>query len=121
MGERKTFETLDPSLEKARNQTISGYVHPTSVNSCRRDARYKTFNDKGKAKKNEKFKGSNSGPAYSAIKSDKFICPVCPPEEKVGVAYSCPCVYNDMKCVNGHTWYMDRDGTVRVGDPHVKK
>ena len=42
------------------------------------------------------------------------ICPVC--KEKSVI--SCNCVYNDKKCANNHTWYLNRDGEIRNGNPH---
>lgn len=123
--EQKIYENIDPSLEKARNQEIKGYVHPTNVNNCNRDARYKTFDDGNnkKIKKMNKVKGVNSGPAYVAYGEPpndlpEFLCPTCP--EKSPAVVTCPCVNNDMRCVQGHVWYIDRSGNVRVGDPHKK-
>lgn len=122
--DQKIYEQLDPSLERSRNQTITGYDHPASLNNCNRDPRYKTFNEHGKAKKNEKFKGTDTGPSYAVYGQppedlSEMLCPLC--SQKSPAVMTCPCVHNDMKCVAGHSWYMDRDGKIKVGDPHKRQ
>ena len=42
------------------------------------------------------------------------ICPTC--EEKA--SYSCPCPVGEMMCKKGHMWYVQKNGTVVLGDPH---
>ena len=46
-----------------------------------------------------------------------FNCPEC--YEKA--VKTCNCVNSDKTCVNGHVWYMNREGAIVLGDPHAKK
>ena len=124
--DRKLYERLDPKIERARCQEIKGYVHPPTTNNCNRDPRYKTFDDGGNKKisKMKKVKGVSVGPSYAAYGHPpedlpEFLCPLCP--NKSPAVSTCPCVNNDMRCVQGHVWYIDRSGKIRTGDPHNKK
>jgi hypothetical protein len=104
-----------------RPEDINGYTHPKSVNvvSRAKQSKYKTFDEtnKKKAKSMEEF-GTNAQTQYA--NTGKLTheydakCPTCS-----GVSVStCPCGYSDKKCSNGHVWYTDRNGKIKMGNPH---
>ena len=95
---------------------IKGYIHPTKPNS-NRGKYYKTFSEGKKAKKREKFGKTCLNGQYSQLgdsKTDDYSCPLC----KELTKKVCHCGYNDKSCSNGHTWYTDRNGKVKIGSPH---
>lgn len=103
-----------------RQETIEGYIIPDNTNCINQDVKsvYKTFTEGQKIKKNEKF-GNNIGiKNYKKIDEDvnntDLICPVCSGESIL----TCYCLYNDKKCSEGHIWYTDRKGIIKVGNPH---
>jgi hypothetical protein len=102
-------------LNRARETPIVGYVHPDSTN-VQRSGKYKTFTEGKKAKKNEKFgtRAVETQYAISDIIQKEEFCIVC---KEISV-HVCPCAYNDKTCSNNHTWYTDREGNVKVGNPH---
>ncbi len=104
-------KTLEHKLQSA------GYQHPTG-NNLDRGSKYKTFSDgeTRKAKDINDFKGTVVGRNYSLSKNieDLDYCPKCKSE----VVHSCQCGYSDKTCKNGHTWYIDRDGSTKLGNPH---
>lgn len=106
------------SIEQKRNQEISGYVHPTT-SSTGKSKVYKTFTEGKKAKKNEKFGSVNAGNNYATLEVSEAeeVCPKC----KEPVVDTCPCGHSDKKCSNGHVWYTDREGKMKLGNPHSKK
>lgn len=100
--------------DKKRPEVIPGYVHPESNNYNKKGV-YKTFNEESKKKP---FGVTTVGKSYAkqnTVVTEK--CPKCEAE----VINSCYCSYSDRKCENGHIWYVDRDGNIKEGDPHMKK
>ncbi len=105
-----------------RPESIPGYTHPESVvytNPGVKNA-YKTFTEGQKPKKKEKF-GSTIGTGkyvkakdVDGIAEDDMICPVCSDHSMT----VCQCAFNDKKCSQGHIWYTNRAGEIKVGNPH---
>jgi hypothetical protein len=104
-------------MEHRRPDTIIGYTHPEKT-VRERGTLYKTFTEGKKPKKKEKFGNTNITAQYSSLdttlKSDDLKCPEC---SKMAV-YICNCGYSDKRCCEGHTWYCDRDGKLKTGNPH---
>lgn len=101
-------------LERARQQEIEGYVHPTTTNTHGRDSRYKTFTE-GKKGKRDPYEVASKFSVYGSFgQEEEQKCPVC----SQNPTYTCPCAYSDKKCSNGHVWYTNRDGEIRSGNPH---
>jgi hypothetical protein len=100
------------SLESKRNMTIPGYIHPETP-SGNEGKIYKIFKGK-KPKKGDK--GVPVGNNYIRIDSTPVndSCPTC---EELCVL-TCPCGHSDKTCSNGHVWYTDRGGTLKIGNPH---
>lgn len=103
-------------LERARQTPIPGYDHPDSTN-VQRASKYKTFTEGKKAKKNEKFGTTVAESQYSTVNivEKEEVCIVC---EQPSL-HVCPCGYSDKTCSSGHTWYTDREGNIKVGNPHA--
>lgn len=102
-------------LETARNTVISGYSHPEKVNATVKAGVYKTFDETAKAKKNEVFGTVTATKQYSTYgELEEELCPEC--NEKS--VKTCPCGYSDKSCANNHSWYTDRSGTIKKGNPH---
>jgi hypothetical protein len=105
-------------MEPTRPDNIPGYEHPVKSNYSKQSV-YKTFTEGGKAKKFSKTTHAGkhyavSANAYMNDEDDDANCPVCmAPAETV-----CPCGLSDKKCAEGHSWYTDRDGAIKHGDPH---
>jgi hypothetical protein len=104
-------------LQPKRPENIEGYIHPDNTKYTNHSV-YKTFTEGLKMKKNEKF-GNNIGiKNYIKTKEDinniDLICPMC---SGMSIA-TCYCIYNDKKCSEGHIWYTDRKGIIKLGNPH---
>lgn len=100
-------------LQRARETPIHGYVHPKSTN-VNRDSQYKTFTEG-----NKKFGITTVGKQYSKYDNNEesnITCPKC----NLPVLEICPCAFNDKKCSSGHIWYTNRDGKMKIGNPHNK-
>ena len=98
-------------IEQARKKLkISGYYHPKNIKSIKNNM-YKTFNEK-----NKDYRSSLRNYDYATFTSGslEIKCPNC----KKDALYQCDCVYKDKQCVNGHIWYVDKDGKIVQGDPH---
>ena len=105
-----------------RPETIPGYVHPEgTVSHSRRDKGvYKTFTEGEDATGSETFSSTTTETQYATnADSDEDedttnLCPQC----KTPAVFVCNCAYSDKRCKDGHTWYTDRSGTARCGNPH---
>lgn len=98
------------------NNNIPGYQHPTSINTHNKLSKYKTFTDGVKTKKYGDATTSGNHYVLSKQINNKInidICPVCK-QEAVYISNS---VYSNKSCNNGHNWYFDRDGVVKIGKP----
>ena len=63
----------------------------------------------------EKFKNTTLEKQYSTYGNyTEEKCPECG-ENSVK---SCPCAYSDKICGKGHSWYTDRNGNIKLGNPH---
>jgi len=96
-----------------RPENIQGYEHPSEHNYISRNGVYKTFTEG--QKKQEEFGNVTVGKQYATsndLNNDK--CPECQ-----GIAIrTCQCAYSDKTCSQGHTWYTDREGKLKKGNPH---
>jgi hypothetical protein len=110
---------MDPSAARMKLDNLVGYVHPTETKGNRGNI-YKTFSETDNTSNSSinNFKNTVVGKNYASMgvtdaQQDK--CPIC----KADISFSCPCVFSDKTCKNGHTWYYDReDGKIRKGKPH---
>lgn len=101
--------------EIKRPDNIPGYVHPTVTNFSRKGI-YKTFTEGKKASKKEKFGNTTVGKQYANNTDlEQEPCPLC---NNISI-YVCPCSYNDKRCGSGHSWYTDREGKIKNGNPHM--
>jgi len=102
--------------EHKRPDIIPGYEHPTSTNYSTSNSIYKTFTEGQKNVKNkEKFGNTSVGKQYASYGDyDEDLCPVCNKSPN----NTCPCAYNDKRCDNSHVWYTNRDGKIKIGNPH---
>jgi hypothetical protein len=94
-----------------RPDTIKGYEPPSDY-SRKEDCFYNTFTEGQK----ETYKNTNVEKKQYTIYGNygQEKCPECG-ENPVK---SCPCAYSDKKCGKGHSWYTDRNGNVKLGNPH---
>jgi hypothetical protein len=105
------------TIEKSRaDLKISGYVHPTSSASSSTKNSYKSFNTD--SKKND-YISSRPKSAYAKFTDKDSInqangCPECGKD----ALYACECEFHDKQCSNGHVWYINRKGKIKLGDPH---
>jgi len=104
-------------MNKERPVDIPGYVHPNATNTSR-SGTYKTFDDTKRVKPRsmDEFETS-TGSQYAnsgIVKENVEACPIC---KNLSIS-TCPCGYSDKTCVEGHTWYTDRDGKIRTNNPH---
>ena len=81
---------------------------------------YKTFSEGSKPKKKEKFGKTTLDNQYLSSKDlrqeekTEHQCPKCGElANKI-----CNCSYSDKTCPKGHVWYTDREGKIKVGNPH---
>ena len=104
-------------MEAKRPDNIAGYEHPTTQKYSRSTV-YKTFTEGKKPKKKETFGTTEVGNSYISYKeldvAKESKCPTCSEE----VVKRCECAYNDKTCKLGHTWYTDRAGKIKKGNPH---
>lgn len=102
------------SLENKRTEEIDGYEHPDDTSCYNNYSFYKTFDEN---KKKKSFCSSKKeGNKYLNIISEyeEEVCPIC----KEKSIKNCNCVYGDNICKNNHIWYVSRDGTTKIGNPH---
>lgn len=106
--------TMDPS----QAPVISGYVHPES-NKYTKRSMYKTLDSD--EKRTKKAIGTTlAGKTYSragVVDDQDDVCPEC----NAKPIKRCYCSHSDKVCEQGHTWYTNRDGEVKLGDPHTKR
>ena len=105
-------------MENRRPDNIPGYEHPED-SKYSRSRMYKTFTEGKKIKKTEKFGTTLAGKQYANSGNigdlDDELCPSC---DSPAIS-TCPCGYSDKKCEKSHIWYTDRDGKVKIGNPHI--
>ena len=107
---------------------IPGYVAPSTYKKLKttysksgggyKSDGYKSFNANTNQVNNTATYGGNyisQSNMEGAINVEEQ-CPVCSSEAK----FSCPCGYSDKTCPQGHTWFTDRNGKTKLGNPHVK-
>ena len=95
-----------------RPDKIQGYEHPSELHYYRKGV-YKTFTE-GQGQK-EKFKNTTLEKQYSTYGNyTEEKCPECGENS----LKSCPCAYSDKICGKGHSWYTDRNGNIKLGNPH---
>lgn len=99
-------------IENARRRLIlPGYKHPEATNTTRSTV-YKTFsekhNDFGNTVKDKKY----ATMSHYIDASEK--CPEC----NSNIVERCQCSFSDKKCVNGHIFYVNRQGEIKIGNPH---
>ena len=93
-----------------RPDTIKGYEPPSDY-SRKGDCFYKTFTEGQK----ETYKNTTVEKQYSLYgKYTKEKCPQCGEQ----AVKECPCGHSDKMCEKGHSWYTDRNGHVKLGNPH---
>jgi hypothetical protein len=97
-------------MSEQRND-IPGYEHPTETNTSRENV-YKTFTEGQKSKTFGRAKSGNQYANYGEAGAEN--CPQC----QGAIAKTCQCIYNDKTCVEGHSWYTNRDGKITNGNPH---
>jgi len=99
-----------------RPETISGYTHPETNNSST-GGLYKTFTEGKKPKKKEKFGTTSISNTYKTLEiedNETFDkCPVC---EKP-VTNTSNCALSIKNCEDGHIWYINREGEIKLGKP----
>lgn len=110
---------MDEHTLKKRLQD-AGYKHPDTYSLDGKTSKYKTFSDTDinrKTKDINDFGSAIAGRIYSLNKNieDLDACPKC----KSVVVKTCQCGYSDKTCKNGHIWYVDRDGSIKNGNPHT--
>ena len=103
-----------------QQDVIPGYQHPDSVNSInsKKSSIYTTYTfEEGKKVKSNK---TTTDKCYKKVQDfaieeeEKF------PECNQPPVHFCKCYYSDKACANGHKWYYERDGKVKIGDCHKK-
>ena len=114
----------DDAMKKVDSQLSKmGYEHPTESNSSRHNQymNYSVSEDQKTSGMGEYTAPTFYDP-YASFNADEKtndtqktdICPVC--DQKA--MYSCNCLDADMMCKQGHIWFVLKNGTVKVGDPH---
>jgi hypothetical protein len=101
-------------MEHRRPESIPGYEHPDNAPTAE-GALYKTFTEGLKPKKNETFGTTSVQSRYSQYSHGETDTQTCPTCSEI-VIDACPCAYNDRHCSNGHIWYIDRCGTIKLGN-----
>lgn len=101
-------------MDGKRPDNIPGYIHPDD-NTYSRSNIYKTYSDNGpKPGYGYSLPG---GACYATMSFDEQVSENCPQCGKQAVIL-CNCVYNEKTCEDGHTWYTDREGNTKFGNPH---
>lgn len=95
-----------------RPENIEGYVPPSEVKYSRQGV-YKTFTE---GQKKQVFGTTSVGKQYASY--GEYTEEKCPECDQSSVK-NCVCAYSDKTCINGHSWYTDRDGKIKRGNPHV--
>lgn len=106
-------------MDSKQSNLIPGYSHPTHTISSR-GRMYKTFSEGSKPKKKEKFGNTTLDNQYLSSKDlrhEEKIEHKCPSCDELANKI-CNCSYNDKTCPKGHIWYTDREGNIKVGNPH---
>ena len=94
MGSDDRYHTIDVKDEKAVYQTSDKYANP-----------YSNFSGEMKSSENT---------AKTIQKTD--ICPECDTK----ALFRCECEeFGDQMCKNNHVWYVNKQGQIINGDPHV--
>jgi hypothetical protein len=94
-----------------RPETIEGYVPPSEIKYSRQGV-YKTFTE---GQKKQIFGKTNVGKQYAAY--GEYVEEKCPECSEQSIK-TCVCGYSDKICINGHSWYTDRNGKIKKGNPH---
>lgn len=106
---------------KNRPESIKGYEFTENPkpapNFKSNSGAYKIFNENAKGKKATEFGTSIVENKYSLSASNSDEDNMCPSCGQYAIEV-CPCVYCDKKCSEGHVWYVQRDGLVKLGNPH---
>jgi len=92
-----------------------GYVHPTTTNN--NNSQYMSYSDDNKGD----YFSSNYDP-YAIFNTEEITgeikknnnCPMCSGR----AMYQCNCSLADMMCKKGHIWFVLKNGSVKIGDPH---
>lgn len=109
-------------VDHKRPDTIPGYTPPQGLGTyCNRNTRgYKTFTEGEKVQGEETFNSTTTDAQYATHtidsdeeESDTGKCPVC----KGNAVVTLPNVYSTKTCSRGHSWYTDRTGEVKMGNP----
>jgi hypothetical protein len=92
-----------------------GYVHPTTNNTS--SSPYMAYSDENKgdyfSQNFDPYATFNSNQLIKEVQKTDF-CPVC----NFKAMYSCNCPLSDMMCKNGHIWFVQKNGSTHIGDPH---
>lgn len=99
-----------------RPEFIDGYEHPKDqYRYSSNQAKYKTFTEGKRKKKDENFSTIQTVKNYStSLEVSVEKCPICQED----AIYICPCANSDKKCNNNHVWYINREGKTVEGNPH---
>jgi hypothetical protein len=93
-----------------------GYVHPTENNTA--TSTYMSYSENsGKeyfSSTYDPYSTFNSGDINSSETEKTDNCPVCQGK----AMYLCNCSLGDMMCNKGHIWFILKNGTCKIGDPH---
>ena len=114
MNPDEAMKKIDSQLSKM------GYVHPTEVHSSRQP-QYMGYSQEKTGEMGDYLSSKPYDP-YATFNADETvndtqrndICPTC--DQKA--MYSCNCSLADMMCKQGHIWFVLKNGTVKIGDPH---
>jgi hypothetical protein len=117
MNPDEAMKKLDAQLAKM------GYVHPTEADSSRQP-QYMAYSvtDDQKTSGMGEYKSHKPYYPYATFNAEETvsdtqrtdICPLC----DLKALYSCSCSLSDMMCKQGHIWFVLKNGTVKIGDPH---
>ena len=101
-----------------RPTSIPGYVHP-ETNNYSKNTMYKTFTEGLKPTKKETFGTITMGQQYGKTITREIgenTCPVC----KGHAVMVSNCAFNIKKCGKHHSWFTDRSGELKIGNPNKK-
>lgn len=116
MNPEEARKNLDAKLSQI------GYVHPTE-SDISRQPQYMAYSVTDELKKNGDYVSQKAFDPYATFdtenssKEQPNICPMC--EQKA--MYSCSCSLQDMMCSKGHVWFVLKNGTIKIGDPHEEE